>query len=49
MMKEMFRAPRQFKVMLGGGKGNQVQECGRRLRFHERHRTGLGGGPIWVI
>ena len=49
MMKEMFRAPRQFKVMLGGGKGTQEQECGRRRRFYERHRTGLGGGPIWVI
>lgn len=49
MLKEMWQAPRQFKVRLGGGKGTQEQECGRRRRFFERRRIDLGDGPIWVL
>jgi len=47
MMKEMSRAPGQFKVSPGGGKFNQDQECARRRQFYARHGAATGGGPIW--
>jgi hypothetical protein len=46
---QLMRAKRQpQKIRLTRGVGdNQDQECARRRRFYERHRTAVGGGPIW--
>jgi hypothetical protein len=45
-LSRLSRRPRTFKITRGSG-GNMEQECARRRRFHERHRTAIGGGKIW--
>jgi hypothetical protein len=37
----------KIKTLNPRGSINQSQECARRRRFHERHHTASGGGPIW--
>jgi hypothetical protein len=46
LARQMRGAPKRFRLTRGAG-GNQDQENARRRRFHERHKTAIGGAPLY--